>query len=1133
MAAQVSDHKQRTRALHPEHSFIVQAPAGSGKTELLIQRYLRLLATVDNPEEVIAITFTTKAAGEMRSRILESLQMAQDPAPEAEYKQLTWQLAQGVLQRDCEQGWELELNPTRLRIQTIDALCGSLARQMPLLSALGGMPNTVKDVQAQELYLEAARSTIRSLDDGGDLGDAVATLLHHLGNDSSKVEGMVAAMLAKRDQWLRHVADADLGKLGRTTLEQGLQRAITETLEELRTDFSPGLSAEFCELAGYAAANLKAAGELEHPLIACLDMQQMPGTSVEDMGQWLGLCELLLTKDGLLRKRVDKNLGFPTAKEADAKRLAKEWKDRLTQLIDQIRDEDELMARIVALRALPPGRYVEPQWDVLQALLQLLKFAVAHLMVVMSSRGEVDFIEMANRARMSLGSSEAPTDLALSLDYRIRHILVDEFQDTSFGQFELLSKLTAGWESGDGRTLFVVGDPMQSIYRFREADVGLYLQARRDGLGQIGLEPLTLSVNFRSSSSVVGWVNTTFAQVFPQHEDIAKGAVTYTPSEAHHGTSADSGVQLHPMLGRDDAAEAAAVVAAIAEARSADPEGSIAILVRGRTHLEAIVPLLRAEGLSFRAVEVEALTERPVIHDLTALTRAMLHPADRLSWLAVLRAPWCGLSLGDLLILAGGGGHPTLWQQIQDEERCRGLSDDGRERLRRLRSILQTAFSERRRRPLRSWIEGVWLALGGPSIPRLRSGLEEAQLFFELLQQCDEGGDLADLAALEAAIEKLFAPPDMAEDGASPQIEIMTMHKAKGLEFDTVILPGLGRPPKRDDSQLLQWLERHTGGGGADLLLAPIKGVADGADDPIYSYLKGIEGTKARFEQGRLLYVAATRARKRLHLLAHSGYDVDKGLPKRPDAASLLGSLWPAVEGEFSQVTYRPSAEGELEPQQPQLRRLPLGWRPPELDPMQWQQPPLTSVEDAVGEEITLEFDWAGEAARHMGSVVHHYLQYIAEDGSATWNEERIKALRPAFRRSLAHSGVALELLEQTADRVELALLNTISDERGSWILSAEHEQARSEYALTTSDGEGVSNVVIDRTFIDTDGTRWIIDFKASSHEGGSREGFLDQEQERYCHQLENYAAIFRRIEGRPVKMGLYFPLLQGWRSWD
>src|SRR5439155_5619839 len=132
--------------------------------------------------------------------------------------------------------------------------------------------------------------------------------------------------------------------------------------------------------------------------------------------------------------------------------------------------------------------------------------------VIFAERAEADFTEFAQGAVRALGTPEAPSDLLLALDYRIRHVLVDEFQDTSISQWELLERLTAGWQQGDGRTLFVVGDPMQSIYRFREAEVGLFLRARREGLGTAGLpnvalEPLTLETNFRSQAGIVDWVN--------------------------------------------------------------------------------------------------------------------------------------------------------------------------------------------------------------------------------------------------------------------------------------------------------------------------------------------------------------------------------------------------------------------------------------------------------------------------------------------------------------------------------------------------------------------------------------------------------------------------------------------------
>ena len=122
----------------------------------------------------------------------------------------------------------------------------------------------------------------------------------------------------------------------------------------------------------------------------------------------------------------------------------------------------------------------------------------------------MDFTEVAQGALRALGEPEMPTDLALALDYRIRHLLIDEFQDTSISQYDLVVKLTRRMGAGDGRSVLVVGDPMQSIYRFREAEVGLFLRARAEGIGNVALQPISLSANFRSQRGIVDWVNATF-----------------------------------------------------------------------------------------------------------------------------------------------------------------------------------------------------------------------------------------------------------------------------------------------------------------------------------------------------------------------------------------------------------------------------------------------------------------------------------------------------------------------------------------------------------------------------------------------------------------------------------------------
>ena len=198
-------------------------------------------------------------------------------------------------------------------------------------------------------------------------------------------------------------------------------------------------------------------------------------------------------------------------------------KARCEQLFASLRGEDALVECLARFRELPAPQFTEPQWQAVEAAVSVLTLAVAELQLVFRERGRVDFAELAIRASAALGQVDAPEDLALALGQRIQHFLVDEFQDTSYTQFELIEKLTAGWEPGDGRTLFLVGDPMQSIYRFRQADVSLFLKARLEGIGAIRLEPLTLSVNFRSLPGIVEWVNRTFESILPASDDLGIG----------------------------------------------------------------------------------------------------------------------------------------------------------------------------------------------------------------------------------------------------------------------------------------------------------------------------------------------------------------------------------------------------------------------------------------------------------------------------------------------------------------------------------------------------------------------------------------------------------------------------------
>jgi len=313
---QVADSQQRKNALDPEQSFIVRAPAGSGKTELLIRRYLRLLSGVESPEEIIAITFTRKAAAEMRGRIISSLELARTgEIPKDDYQKETYTLATEVLKRDEAQQWQLQDNPGRLRIQTIDSLCSSITRQMPVLSQLGAQPETLDD--ASELYLEAAERTILAIEDGESWSDAVAELLEHLDNDLPRLKNLIADMLARRDQWLRHMTNKSIS---REELDQALHNIVSATLKSAYDAIPEEL--ELIDLLQYAAINL-IEEESESLITECATLDSLPEADPASLAQWHGIAEFLLTKQNEWRKSVNKNNGFPASDSKADKQFEK------------------------------------------------------------------------------------------------------------------------------------------------------------------------------------------------------------------------------------------------------------------------------------------------------------------------------------------------------------------------------------------------------------------------------------------------------------------------------------------------------------------------------------------------------------------------------------------------------------------------------------------------------------------------------------------------------------------------------------------------------------------------------------------------------------------------------------------
>lgn len=1087
--AESADQVTRREALDPNRSFIVQAPAGSGKTELLIQRYLALIASVREPEQIVAITFTRKAAAEMRGRIIEVLRAAADDEPvHFPHRVRTQALAKRVLDRDRARGWSLLSQTQRIRVDTLDALNAWLAQQLPILA--GGIAGARISESPSRVYAEAARRTIDHFSAATALGSALRSLLEIVGNSLWRLERLLAALLPTRDQWLpllRPAAEADL----RSSLDRALGALARRHVEALEASIPPGVRAEILELVPAARAFIEVDRRGADTAV--------PRAATASLAAWREIAAVLLTKQGQWRSRFTKEQGFGPERRAQRKRLE--------QLLESLRDDERIRLTLVDVQSIPDPEYGGEQWHDLAALRRTALHLVAELRVLFAEYQVVDFIELALAAQQALGAIDEPSELLLALDQRIEHILVDEFQDTSHSQYRLLELLTAGWTPGDGRSLFLVGDPMQSIYRFRDADMSLFLKVKEQGLGNVRCGHLVLRSNFRSSPAIVDWVNRTFASIFPDDDSPTAGVARYHACVANRESRPGQGVFLHALVSEDGQSELDRVVAILGEELLEAPAQSIGILVQSRRHLIGLQGRLRARGWPVHAIEIESLAETQIGQDLIGLTRAMTHLGDRIAWLAVLRAPWCGLTWEDLERLCAAADELTIWQLLRDEERLARLSADGRARVEQLRTKLDAAFRIRGGSRFSRWIERCWRILDGPaSLPTAEDG-RRARLFFSLLGDASNAGDLDDPAALEEAFRQ---PRAQGETPREQGIELMTIHRAKGLEFDTVVVLGLGRKVRDPEPKALRW------SGGAEALIAPMPRRNNRLDD----YLNGIERRLDTAERSRLLYVATTRARERLHLVTQLD-------PKRsrPPRGSLLSCMWAELGEDFRGACVRVGTPRKNAPEHtPQLWRLNLGaGMRSGLATSLVAGPPADPAPRPV-------YEWVEQTATHVGTLVHKELQFIADN--RLLDEFEPDRDRSRYVRELELLGVPPSELDEAAASVALAVRGTLADPRGRWILGTT-KGARSELEIGVRGPRGIEHLRLDRTFVDEAGVRWIVDFKTSRHEGGGLEAFLANEVERYRLQLERYAAALARLDSSPIRVGLYFPLLTAFREWQ
>jgi ATP-dependent exoDNAse (exonuclease V) beta subunit len=788
----------------------------------------------------------------------------------------------------------------------------------------------------------------------------------------------------------------------------------------------------------------------------------------------------------------------------------------------------------------------------------------------------------------------------------------------------LLAHLIAAWPEREGRTSFVVGDPMQSIYFFRDADAELFPRVEQLGLEIPGDLPLRfdsvqLNANFRTAPPLVDSINNAFTQIFAIDDG---SGVTYAQAAPARGDTSQAGpllvantaplLQLHlefipesrgnsRSLGPDGKKELAAQrdaalqkqieeivalirdkMAEIDQARAAKGKYRIAVLGRAHKSLEPIAAALRQALIPFRAVELEKLRDRPEIIDALALARALLNPHDRVAWLGVLRAPWCGLSLADLHTLVSADSPELLARPVPEllSERSQLLSVEGREAVGRVLQAVQFSDRLRSQQPtaaLGTRLEQVWMRLGGAQCVDAAARVN-LDLLWRSLDGLPEGEPDLLGSALDAALDKLTAVPDPEAD-SDCGVQLMTIHKAKGLEFEVVIVPDLQAGAGGSKRELLSWLERglppdaepadpQTAGEITEFLVAPFqrKGAERGKAK---RWVDRVRRHRESQEARRLLYVAATRAREELHLFARPTWKIakDGSFALAEPRESLLLKAWPAWEPEIRRsfgewivrtaLAAQPStieslaaaaADNLLEmpasaPKPTRLRRLPPGFSG------DFAEPTLTAGDEPpVGAGRLYERHEGGLLSRALGKAVHALLQQFAQLLVSQTRETALATLtrqQPRIAATIRAAGVEQATASRIAAQAMQIVFQAAGDPLAQWIL-APHAGAASEARWTGVVAGSLRTVQVDRVFragpapqmiaaSPSEETWWIIDYKTAHEDGLDAVSALPELRRQFAAQIEAYAAVLRNLRGARIRLcgGLYYPRMALFDYWQ
>ena len=875
MAKSKSATPEQKTASNPAASAWVGANAGSGKTHVLVDRVTRLMLAGVDPMSILCLTYTKAAAKEMANRLHERLGAWVGLSNAALTKQLVQMGHDDVDHKTLSRARRLFTaaleTPGGLKIQTIHAFCERILQLFPVEAGLAPGFEVLESSQSKQLLREGRDQVLREAQGDGtsSFARALEIITRHTHSDS--FDALLERLLSKRqilkDALADHGSIENIGQALRAEFSIEPQHSIENLRMELLRFDRTAIERIIPVLSGSLATNQKTAGYLSVLL------------KVNDSAQAENLIRrIYYTSDGEKTKNI---ASVVTEKLLKDNSWIREWLSReMTRCLALIEQIDNL-TRIEATCA----------------LLTLADAMISKFESAKKFRGAYDFDDLILKTRDLLVDKATAQWVLFKLDRGIEHVLVDEAQDTSLAQWQIVSALTSEFFSGTGsrevpdRTLFVVGDRKQSIFSFQGANPAAFEASREIFGAQISnvgqpFSTVDLTISYRSTMEVLKAIDVVFAEGMRARV----GLDGVYPQNLHHESNrgGEHGLfELWPLMEPDEKAEREAWQAPVDQypPRSglrklaqklaetikswigkrhimaldrAVEAGDILILFRTRSALfDILISELRKAGIPVAGADRLKLSENIAILDMMALVQFVLLRDDDYSLACVLKSPLVPTALteGQLFRLAHGRSATPLWARL-------GASDGAScmEARRVLEKWLEASESQRPFEFLSMVLiktRKAFLARLGSEAGDALDALLEVSLSYEENHSSSLAGFATWFASEDTEIKRNM-------DQGSGEVRLMTVHGAKGLESSIVILPDTTSTPRSNATSALMFVEPNSG--GPTLPFWRLSGLVQ--SQAIEDWKDRDKQTELE-EQRRLLYVAMTRARDELYVCGH------------------------------------------------------------------------------------------------------------------------------------------------------------------------------------------------------------------------------------------------------------------------